>query len=249
MSTVAKVEVSWQQVATGEYPMSDVQKVWHDSIHTQAAKAKAKYPELNGRVDHARDLVLGQLVTPHADGVFEVRSQTKKGFHYVVTQDKCPCPDAENAPQGLCKHVLATMIWRRARTAVETLATAQPQETPPMHDADAAPTAPGIQPKYLVTIQGKSFITYQGLLQMAQDAGLMSLKAEFISVTEKLALARATARFLDGREFGECGDATPENVNKRIAPHFPRMALTRAKARCLRDALSIDMTAVEELAD
>jgi hypothetical protein len=36
-------------------------------------------------------------------------------------------------------------------------------------------------------------------------------------------------------------------VNARIRPHFPRMSLTRAKARALRDALNISMVCVEEL--
>jgi hypothetical protein len=55
------------------------------------------------------------------------------------------------------------------------------------------------------------------------------------------------ATFQDGRVFEESGDATPGNVNARIKPHFARMALTRAKARALRDALNLAMVAVEEL--
>jgi hypothetical protein len=35
----------------------------------------------------------------------------------------------------------------------------------------------------------------------------------------------------------------------KVAVHFHRVALTRAKARVLRDALGIDLVAVEELAD
>ena len=45
----------------------------------------------------------------------------------------------------------------------------------------------------------------------------------------------------------DCGDATPSNVNDKVAPHFARVALTRAKARALRDALDIEMCSVEEL--
>ena len=44
-------------------------------------------------------------------------------------------------------------------------------------------------------------------------------------------------------------DATPENTNRKVAPHFRRVALTRAKARVLRDALGVDLVAVEELSD
>jgi len=45
------------------------------------------------------------------------------------------------------------------------------------------------------------------------------------------------------------GDATPTNTNRKVAPHFRRVALTRAKARVLRDALGVDLVAVEELSD
>jgi hypothetical protein len=49
--------------------------------------------------------------------------------------------------------------------------------------------------------------------------------------------------------FTECGDATPDHVNRKVAPHFRRCALTRAAARALRLALGLDMVAVEELAE
>lgn len=44
----------------------------------------------------------------------------------------------------------------------------------------------------------------------------------------------------------------PKSAHRPSAPvrtHFRRVALTRAKARALRDALGIDLVAVEELAD
>ena len=62
-----------------------------------------------------------------------------------------------------------------------------------------------------------------------------------------MALAAATATFADGRVFREAADATPGNINAKVRAHMPRMALTRAKARCLRDALGIGMCSVEEV--
>ena len=41
----------------------------------------------------------------------------------------------------------------------------------------------------------------------------------------------------------------PFNVTKKVAPHFRRVALTRALARRLRQALGVDLVAVEELAE
>ena len=101
--------------------------------------------------------------------------------------------------------------------------------------------------RWIKKIHGKDFIQYAGLLAMAHDQGLQELSAAFISVTPELALAAAHAFFADGRKFWDAGDATPTNVHQQVRAHFPRVALTRAKARCLRDALNIGMVAVEEL--
>jgi hypothetical protein len=117
----------------------------------------------------------------------------------------------------------------------------------PMPVPVPVPPAGTIPPHFLVTIQGKPFITFHGLLHLAHQQGLLSLSARFISVTAELALAEATAMFHDGRTFTEAADSTPTNVNSRIKPHFPRMALTRAKARALRDGLNLAYVCAEEL--
>jgi hypothetical protein len=85
------------------------------------------------------------------------------------------------------------------------------------------------------------------LLALAHARGLVHLAADFLSVTAELALAHAVATFQDGRTFEESADATPTNVNAKVRVHYPRMALTRAKARALRDALNIALVSVEEL--
>ncbi len=108
-------------------------------------------------------------------------------------------------------------------------------------------TAPAIPEQFIVHIHGKDFVQYAGLLAMAHERGLLGLEAKFISVTSELALAEATVDFKDGSSFSECADSTPSNVGSKIAPHFARMSLTRAKARCLRDALNISVCSVEEL--
>ena len=115
----------------------------------------------------------------------------------------------------------------------------------PHTPAQARPVT--IPREFLTTIHGKEYVTFTGLLAMVHAQGLMSLSAELVSVTPDLALAKATATFADGRLFTEAADATPDNVNAGVKKHFARCALTRAKARCLRDALNISTCAVEEL--
>jgi len=107
--------------------------------------------------------------------------------------------------------------------------------------------APVALAQWIKQIHGRDCIAYQGLLALAHEQGLQELAAEFISVTPELALAAAHAFFRDGRRFWDAGDATPTNVHQQVRAHFPRVALTRAKARVLRDALNMGMVAIEEL--
>jgi hypothetical protein len=96
-----------------------------------------------------------------------------------------------------------------------------------------APGVPEVLKPYLVTLHGKQFVRYVGLLLLAHQRGLQSLKTHFLSVTAELAMAEAEATFADGRVFSEAADATPTNVGLQVKAHYPRMALTRAKARTL----------------
>jgi hypothetical protein len=266
---VSKVELSWDHVAAGDFPPTPKQ-LFTQAVLEQAALAKAAMPHANGRIERARDLVLGGLVTPQANYSFQVRSETAKGKTYVVTPEGCECPDSAKVEGGRCKHRLATWIWRKARKAVEAQA-AQGYEAAPAEDleepqappaplASPAPVAPASPPVpeasapalslpawALVELHGKHFVTFGGLLAMAHDRGLQSLKAELVTVTSELAIAHAVATFQDGRTFEESADATPKNVNRQVALHFPRCALTRAKGRVLRDALNIPYVCVEEL--
>lgn len=104
--------------------------------------------------------------------------------------------------------------------------------------------------EYLQLVHGHPFILYKGLLAMAHEAGLRELHAELILVEPGIiALAKAHAIFADGRRFAEAADATPDNVGDTVKAHFARIALTRAKARCLRDALNIGLCSLEEIGD
>jgi hypothetical protein len=104
----------------------------------------------------------------------------------------------------------------------------------------------GINARHIVTIQGKPFVKFAGLLDLAHTRGLQSLKVDWTHNSEDLSLAHAVAVFPFGT-FEECADSTPANVGKKVALHWRRLSLTRAKARALRDALGCDMVALEEL--
>ncbi len=104
--------------------------------------------------------------------------------------------------------------------------------------------------EYMIERQGKRFVLYAGLLDEAHARGLRSIETELLQTPSvengEVAIARAVVRTEDGK-FSGIGDASPQNVGRAIAPHLIRMAETRAKARALRDAINVGVTALEEL--
>jgi hypothetical protein len=171
--------------------------------------------------------------------LFEVESESTPGTWYQVfangTVLKCTCKGYLTTKH--CKHLSAVQQYlQQTEGAIEA------DEV-----AETSQASPGSLARWIKKIHGKDFIQYAGLLALAHEQGLQELAAEFMSVTPELALATAHAVFADGRKFWEAGDATPQNVHPQVRAHYPRVALTRAKARCLRDALNISMVAVEEL--
>ncbi len=104
-----------------------------------------------------------------------------------------------------------------------------------------------VDKKFIVELQGKQFILYDGLLDMAHQMELQSIATEMVQYDGKVVIFKATATTKDGRSFDGYGDADTSNVNKMIAKHMIRMAETRAKARALRDLTNVGMCSVEEL--
>ena len=112
---------------------------------------------------------------------------------------------------------------------------------------------PTIDERFITRIQGKDFVLYSGLLDLAHQRGLIKLDVETLQLPSKdngnTAICRALAVSELGEHFCDVGDANPSNVNKKIVPHILRMASTRAKARCLRDFCNIGLVCLEELSD
>ncbi len=107
-----------------------------------------------------------------------------------------------------------------------------------------------IDERFIIQLQGKNYVTYEGLLDEAHRQGLERIKVDIVQLpSEKnsmTAVCKATASTGD-KTFTDFGDASPSSVGHNLIPHILRMASTRAKARALRDMTNIGITAIEEL--
>lgn len=155
----------------------------------------------------------------------------------------CSCADfargSKSDPAFKCKHILAVM------------------GCVPSGDFETAEylekRRPKLDERFITTIEGKDFVYYAGLLDLAHQKNLLKMEVETLQYptkeNEHMAICRAIAQTSMGGTFSDVGDATPHNCNSKVARHLLRMASTRAKARALRDLVNIGMTCLEELGD
>jgi hypothetical protein len=238
-----------------ELDAEQLDQLWIDAVATVTTKAYERMPDTYDAIEKAYNLLLQGKVHPLDNGTYQVATELEKGKQFWIVGSRCECPDWSEAPKGYCPHKLAALIHLRATqlieerlgTAPEAPATQTPLTEPVAPEPPSPP--PAIPAHHLVDIKGVKAIKFIGLLMLAHDQGLTTLHAEWTYNDAELSLATATATFSDGRTFSEAGDASPSNVTKMVVGHFRRVALTRAKARALRDALGLDLVAAEELAD
>jgi len=177
---------------------------------------------------------------------FYVESEKGKILYNVILGDKgntCTCGDfAKNSkkdPNFNCKHLLSVM------NAIPT----GEVENGKFLDK----LIPKLDERFLTNIKGKDFVLYAGVLDLANQKGLLKLEVELIQFPAKEngheAICRAVAVGKNGEVFADIGDANPGNCHSMIAKHLIRMASTRAKARTLRDMCNVGITTLEELAD
>lgn len=106
--------------------------------------------------------------------------------------------------------------------------------------------------EFIVERNGKSFVLYAGLLDAAHERGLKEIVTTLVQIpstlNDEVAIVHASVTTEQGT-FTGLGDASPANVSRMMTPHTIRMAETRAKARALRDAVNVGVTALEELGD
>jgi hypothetical protein len=106
--------------------------------------------------------------------------------------------------------------------------------------------------EFIVERNGRSFVLYAGLLDLAHERGLKAISTTLVQVPSdmngQMAIVHATVELTQGT-FTGLGDAAPDSVSRMMLPHLIRMAETRAKARALRDAVNVGVTSLEELGD
>ena len=101
--------------------------------------------------------------------------------------------------------------------------------------------------KYIINLQGKNFIKFEGLLSGFHENGGKSIETtELTNSTPAEPKFKATVTGEKGTYTGH-GDANDKNVSSMIVRHKYRMAETRAIARALRWYLNIGECSVDEL--
>jgi hypothetical protein len=99
-----------------------------------------------------------------------------------------------------------------------------------------------------VQIHGREVYEVRTLLDAAHRAGLVSIETRelFHDPAAKVAVHAARVEFADGTVFTGHGDASPDNVNRGVLPHYYRVSETRAIGRALAFALNADANFREE---
>ncbi|NWH05895.1 hypothetical protein [Desulfobacter latus] len=110
---------------------------------------------------------------------------------------------------------------------------------------------PKLDDRFIKSIKGKDFVVYAGLLDLAHQIGIQSIRVKTIQYPTKEngleAICEAHVVSKSGEDFIEIADANPNNVAPLVKAHVLRMAATRAKGRALRDMTNIGITCLEEL--
>lgn len=161
--------------------------------------------------------------------MYKVHVTNPEGLSEAVFE--CTCPDFEkhkDEPGYACKHIQSVMQFKMQ-----------------------GPARPRLEPEFIKQIDGKDFVLYVGLLDLAHQLGLVLLSTEILQFPSKendmTCIVKADASTESGKVFSDIGDANPGNCNPKVARHLIRMASTRAKARCLRDLTNVGITCLEEL--
>lgn len=198
--------------------------------------------QIQDRNEKAQELRVVQI----DEGWFYVESSEGKICYKVMISDEkkhCTCADytanINKDPNFKCKHILAVLNCL-STGEIETVGHFDRRK-------------PKLDERFIKSIEGKDFVLYSGLLDLAHQKGLLKLSVQILQYptpeNKNWAICTATAESSQFGTFVDVGDASPDNCNSKISRHLIRMASTRAKARALRDLTNIGMCCLEELAD
>src|SRR5262252_4303856 len=104
-------------MATVPHPTAQPQLSLSRALEQAECLARQNLPQvMHERLSCAVALVKNGKVLQSADGhTWEVESASVPGKIYHLNGTGCPCEDAHyRAPQGRCKHVLATLLARKS---------------------------------------------------------------------------------------------------------------------------------------
>ena len=176
--------------------------------------------------------------------VTEGKYITKIGYRGIGHPDSpafssCTCPAAQYSKDSTkdCKHVI-----KLAQESHAKLLHMEPAPEPKVDHLQLLRDA-----NHTTNVGGKEYVLYSGLIWLAHKTGLSSIDTEMLvcDFDKDVFIFRATASGENGT-FTGIGDATPKNCKGMVATCKPRMAETRAKARALKDYLSVAMCAFDE---
>ena len=144
-------KMSLNGTAQTHSPEQNARTIFRESIAQVAESIKETLPNSHGRIEKAIAIVLQDDVLPFEDGRrFAVGSQSDTELYYVL-DDECSCPDSDRAPDGYCKHVIATWLYGRGMA----LATERMRLlNTPYSSSQSLPEAPASANVFL-TIQGR----------------------------------------------------------------------------------------------
>lgn len=108
-----------------------------------------------------------------------------------------------------------------------------------------------LNPAFIIKIQGKEFITANGLLEIAdqQAGGVQKIEVVQLTTDAQGTMAHVRVTMKDGRVFEDCGTATAKNLKPGMQIYPVEMAVTRARSRAIRFGLNVDYCSVEELSE
>ena len=163
-----------------------------------------------------------KVIQTENNQIFVESSQGKILYNVILNKDErsCTCGDfARNSKDPLfrCKHILA----------VENSIQDNDIESATFLDKNI----PRLKERFIQNIKGKDFVLYAGVLDYAQQIGLLRLEVELIRYPSKdngyEAICRATVEGKNGEIFSDIGDACSGNTTEKIAKHLIRMASKR----------------------